>query len=321
MPKQTTAKKKTPTSKRAPRVLQLPKRVWYNPLSWRFTPPAPDYKPLPKARHIFATTVRQLWTNKRLFGGIILIYGVLNLALVRSLAGSENLNLIKNIVDDAIHGVGGKVLSSLAGFGYLLATSGSAKAQVSTTYQYMLLLFCSLAYIWALRQVLAKNVPRIRDSFYHGMYPLVPFLLVFVMLCVQLLPLVGGGTLFNMAIGAGIATSWLEKFGFFVVFALLAYWSLRMITSTLFALYIVTLPNMAPMQAIRSAKKLVYGRRLLIWRKLIFLPLCLLLFALIAEVPLILLLTPLAPWMFFVLSMIALPIVHGYLYNVYRDML
>lgn len=314
-------KKKQPVAveQKEPRRLYLPKRVWYKPLSWRFSPPKPDYKPLPKARILFAHALRQMWGNKKLFIGIVSIYGVLNLVLVRSVAGSSDLTALKDTLDSVLHGVGGKIASSAASFGYLLATSGSA--QVSGLYQYVLVLICSLAFIWALRQTFAKHTVRVRDAFYSGMYPLIPFILVAFIIAIQLLPLIGSGALYNLVVANGIAIGFWEKTLFFIFFVLMAFWSLRMITASIFAGYIVTLPDMTPMQAVREAKQLVYGRRLLLWRKLIFLPIILLLLSAVLELPCILFATSLAPWLFFVISMVALPVTHGYMYNLYREML
>jgi hypothetical protein len=323
MPKKTVAAKAKPASRAParPRQLVLPKRIWYKPLTWRFKLPVPVYKPLPKARRIFASTLRQLWTHKGLFGGIIVIYGILNVFLVRSLTGSSNLAAVKLAIDSTVHGIGGHLLSSVGSFAYLLASSGSGNAQSSSAYQYLLLLFCSLAFIWAFRQVAAKNKVRIRDAFYHGMYPLVPFFLVFLVFCLQLSPAVLSGTAFSLATANHVATTGLEKLPFILLMLVCAWWSLRMITGTVFALYIVTLPDMTPLRAVRSAKKLVYGRRLLIWRKIGFLPFILFVLAALIELPLILFATPLASWVFFAFSMVALPVAHGYLYTLYREML
>jgi hypothetical protein len=303
------------------RLLQTPTRVWYKPLTWRNHKPVPAYKPLPKARHIFWRVCKQLWQHKRLFGGVVVVYGLLNLLLVRGLSGSSDLQNFKSVLDSLVHGFGGKLASSLASFAYLLSTSGSGNAANSGMYQTILFLICSLAFIWAFRQTLAKHAITTKQSFYEGMYPLIPFILVFLLIGVQLLPLAIGGSVYSTVFQNGIAVHLWEKVLWLVLFLLLGLWSLRMITATCFALYIVTLPGMSPMRAYRSARELVYGRRLLIWRKLIFLPIALFLAAALIEVPLILFLTPLAVWVFFALSMLALPLAHGYLYNLYRDML
>jgi hypothetical protein len=304
-----------------PRRLHLPKRVWYKPLTWRFSPPVPTYKPLSKARVLFVYVLRQMWRNKKLFGGIVAVYGVLNLLLVRSISGSSDLTMFKTTLDSALHGFGGKIATSVASFSYLVATSGSGSAQISGVYQYLLLLICSLAFIWALRQVLAQRKVRVRDAFYSGMSPLIPFVFVVFIIGIQLLPLVMSSALYSLVVANGIAVGWWERLLFLVVLLAAAIWSLRMITSSVFAAYAVTLPGMTPLRAIREAKKLVYGRRLLLWRKLLFLPIVITVLAILIEIPFILFLTPLAPWLFFVISMLALPITHGYMYTLYREML
>lgn len=308
-------------NKAGTRILQAPSRYWYNPLTWRHRPPVPRYKPLPKARKLFWVVLKQLWANRILFGGIIVIYGILNLVLVKSLSGSSNLVSMKSALDGIFHGVGGKLFGSTISFTYLLATSGSGNTTTSGIYQAILLLACSLAFIWALRQIIAKRKVRIRDSFYLGMYPVVPFILVFLVICIQLIPLAVGGAAYIAVLNNNIVVGLWEKLLALLIFILLGLWSLRMLTASLFALYIVTLPDMVPLQAYRSARQLVYGRRLLIWRKLIFLPLILLLLSIAIEIPLIYFLTPIASWAFFIISMLTLPIVHGYFYNLYREML
>ena len=306
-----------------PRLLQLPKRVWYKPLTWRHRPPVPAYKRLPKARILFWNTLKQLWVYRGLFGGIIVIYGLLNVLLVKGLSGSGSVVAIKNSLDALSqgHGAAVEVGNSLGTYVALLASSGSGNTQTSGVYQTLLLIVCSLAFIWAFRQMIAKNKVRVRDSFYQGMYPLIPFVLTFMLLGLQLLPLAIGSQLYSLTASTGIAAHEWERIIAFAIFVGLGLWSLRMITATIFALYIVTLPDMTPLRAYRSARQLVYGRRLLLWRKLIFLPVALLVVSTALELPLILFATPLAAWMFFVISMVALPVVHGYLYNLYREML
>ena len=326
LPKKLTRKPKEAEVKRAEsgaRVLQSPKRTWYKPRTWKYRPPTPDYKPLPKARKLFWSALKQIWHYKRLFGGIMLMYGFLNLLLVRGLSGSSDLSTLKSTLDAAAHGVSAKLLSSSLSFTYLLTTSGSGNTASSGVYQGLLLVACSLACIWALRQSLTKHKDRVRtkDSFYLGMYPVVPFILVFLLLSLQVLPLALGAGFYSLVTQNGIAVNLWERCVTGAIALLLGLWSLRMITASIFALYIVTLPDMTPLRAYRSARKLVYRRRLLIWRKLIFLPIILLVLAGAIEIPLIYFYTMLAEWTFFVITMVMLPVIHGYVYNLYREML
>lgn len=303
------------------RVLQAPKRVWRKPLSWRHRPPVPDYKPLPKARILFWRVLEHLWAHRTLFGGIAALYGVLNLMLVRGLSDASNLSNYKTTLDYLLSGNGDKLSSTFLSFTYLLGTAGGGNSATAGVYQAILLVTCSLAFIWAFRQVLAGHQIRARDSFYRGMYPLVPFLLIFMLMGVQLLPLALGETVYSAVVSGGIVIHLWERLIVLVMFLALALWSVRMITASAFALYIVTLPDMTPLRAYRSARQLVYGRRLLLWRKFIFLPAMLFVLAAVIEVPLIFFLTPVAAWTFFIFGMIALPLIHGYLYSLYREML
>ncbi|MEO6761770.1 MAG: hypothetical protein ABI220_05400 [Candidatus Saccharimonadales bacterium] len=303
-----------------PRRLKIPDQHWYMPWRRRYIP-IPERKTLPKARHLFASCLKILIKNWKLFGGIILIYGLLNFLFVRGLSGSSDLISLKDSLDSVLQGASGKVASALLSFTYLLGTSGSSNSQDSGVYQSILLIIGSLAFIWALRQAFADRLTRIRDSFYRGMYPLIPFLLVLFIIGLQLIPLLIGSKLYSTAVVGGITIHGYESLIFGVIFALLAWWSLYMIISSVFALYIVCLPDMTPLRALHSARQLVFRRRLLVLRKIIFLPIIMLIGAVVVELPLILFATPVAPWIFFILSMIALGLVHIYMYGLYRAMI
>lgn len=324
MPKTNSSKAAAVRPKRQPapkRVLPLPKKIWYKPWTWQTNLPAPPRNPLPPARRIARHTTRQLVSNWKLFGGITVIYTALNLLLVRGFSSASDLTSYKQLLDGAFSGVGGAAQSAANSFAYLLTTAGGGSTPTAGIYQSLLFVIVSLAVIWALRQTNAKHKPRIRDSFYGGMYPLVPFLLIIMFMSIQLLPMLFGGIVYSLAVNYGIAVNFGEKLIFILFFVLLAFWSLYMITASIFALYIVTLPEMTPLKALRTAKGLVYKRRLLVWRKLIFLPIIMLLFAAIIIIPLIAFVTPVAAWAFFALSVISLSFIHGYLYNLYREML
>jgi len=184
-----------------------------------------------------------------------------------------------------------------------------------------LVIVASLAIIWALRQVLSGTRPRIRDAYYKGMYPLIPFILVLLVIGLQLLPLLIGSTLFSLVISNGIAVYLVEKLVWALLFAALALLSLYMISSSIFALYIVTLPDMTPLKALRSARQLVRYRRWTILRKILFLPILLVVVAAVVMLPIIVWLTPLAQWVFFVLTLFAIAAVHSYVYSLYRELL
>jgi hypothetical protein len=260
----------------------------------------------------------RLRDNWKLFLGIAAVYLVLSLVLVKGFSISADSLDLKTILNgDAKSLTGGLLVFTL-----LTVNAGSSSTQVAGLYQTFLILIMSLAVIWALRHVFNSPVQvRVRDAFYQGMYPLIPVLLVILTIGLQLLPMVIGAALYSIVVSQGIAAHPIEEILFAVLGLLLTAWSFRMIISSIFAVYIAALPDMTPMKALRSAKDLVRTRRWTILRKLLFLPFCLLLIALLIMLPVIMLVTPLAQWTFFVLTIAALPAVHAYLYTLYRELL
>jgi hypothetical protein len=127
--------------------------------------------------------------------------------------------------------------------------------------------------------------------------------------------------LYGTIIGANIAATGVEQALWALLALVLSMVSLYMITSSIFALYIVTLPDMSPMHALRSARQLVANRRWTIMRKLLFLPVVLFVLAAVIVLPVILFATPVVPLVFYTLSMLLLPMLHGYMYTLYRSLI
>ena len=330
MPKKTAAKKSavvakakrpaTSTSGRtATRQVKPPKRKF-----WRRTPKRYRTAPrLPSARQITKQSAGLLKAHWRLIGGIVLVYGLLNVLLVHGLSTTGDITTLKSYYNQFVGGNWGHFVEGLGIFSVLLASSGSAPSDVASAYQFFLLVLVSLALVWTLRQLMADNHKRlrIRDGFYQGMYPLVPVLLVLLVMALQLIPFAIGAGLYSVVTQNDIAITALEQAGFFVVMLLLAAVSIYMLCSSLFALYIVTLPDMTPLKALRSARGLVRFRRWAILRKFLFLIVVLVVLAAIIMLPVILFLTPVAEWLFYLLTFIGIAVIHAYLYTLYRHLL
>ena len=276
---------------------------------------------LPSAWRLTKQTAVTLWRFKRLFIGVTLIYGLLNLVLAQGVGGTD-VSSLKHSLDQVFNGHFGAVFSGLSVFALLVGSAGNTTSQTAGAYQIVLAFIASLAIIWTLRQVLSGGArPRVRDAYYRGMYPLIPFILVLLVISLQLIPLVIGSALYTVVINNGIAVYGIEKFLWMLLFLALALLTLYMLSSSLFALYIVTLPDMTPMKALRSARELVRYRRWTVLRKILCLPVILLVVAAVIMLPVIVILTPLAQWVFFLLTMFALLAVHAYMYTLYRELL
>jgi hypothetical protein len=273
---------------------------------------------LPSVYMLCKKSVTIIWDNKKVFFGICLIYGILNLILVQGLAGNSNIANLKSELQQNFFGSLG---SSVVIYGELLGSAGNGSTNTAGAYQIILFVLASLAIIWSLRQIIAGHTIRVRDSFYQGMSQLIPFILVMALLFIQLVPVIVGAALSGLALGSGIAVSGLEKVIFIAIFILFAIWTFYLLASTTFAVYIVTLPDMTPLKALRSAKKLVKKHRLLLIRKILGLPFVLIVVSAAIMLPIIILITGLAQWIFFILTTLVLLCAHTYLYNLYRELL
>lgn len=282
----------------------------------------PDIGALPGAFKMFFASLRMLRQSWKVFAGIILLYGLFNLLLVQGLSAvGGNLNESKTALDETFSGRGGELLSGFVLFTSLVGGSGNANSDVAGAYQIFLGIIASLALIWTLREVYAGKIVRIRDGFYRGMHPLIPFLIVAAVVLLQLVPFIVGGVLYAMVTGGNMALGGIEVFFWTVTFVLLALISAYMLSSSLIALYIVCLPGATPLESLRAARELVRYRRWTVLRKILFLPLALVVCGAAITIPAIYLITPVAGVLFFLLSVIGLAVAHSYMYRLYRELL
>jgi hypothetical protein len=278
--------------------------------------PPTNLKKLPNAWVFSRRALILLWHNRGLFLGIAVVYGLVSLVLVQSLGSPSTIVSLKNKFNNT---QSSSVATAVSIFGALIGSSNSSSS--GGAYQLPIYIMASLAIIWALRQVLNGNKIRIRDAYYKGMYPLIPFILVVLFIALELLPFLIGAFLYTIVIENSIAVGFIEHLLALLIFLVLTVWSLYLICASVFALYIVTLPDITPMQAIRSANNLIKNRRLSIFRKLAFLPLIILLALVIIMLPVIIWLTTVANWIFFILSALILLYIHSYIYNIYRELI
>jgi len=319
-----TKKTTSPPLRVRPRELKpQEKRFPFNrfPFKKRQKPPRIKYEALPSSFKVLWRSLEILREHWDLFLGILVIYGVVNIILVKGFATGLDLSSIKSAVSGTFHGHLKDLGTSTALFVYLLGGTGNSSNAAAGAYQSFLIIVTSLTLIWAMRQVYAGVKVGIRESYYKACYPLVPICVVILIIAVQIIPFVIGAGLFSAVVGGGIANSIPEEILTGIICLGLVILSLRWLSSSLFALYIVTLPDMTPLKALRSARDLVRFRRLEIFRKILFLPIAILFIFAVIMTPIILFVTVVAAWAFFILTMLGLAIFHSYMYTCYREML
>lgn len=289
-------------------------------------PKKPLKKPTvtPKIMNVWQLTkssAQLIWENRVVFLGISIIYGLLILILAKGFSAGQNIEDLKKAVSESLSGNGKEIGASFAVFVSLVGSTGSGSTDTSGPYQVIVTIITSLAIIWTLRQILANKKFKFKETFYLSMYPLVPFLIILAIVALQLIPLLLGSVLYSLVASYGIATNIIEVILWILLFTSLAALSLYFVCSSLFAVYIVTLPDMTPKKALDTAKELVQGRRWVVIRKIISLPIVLLIISAIVMLPVILIAAPLAQIVFYCLTVVSLLAVHTYMYLLYRNLM
>jgi hypothetical protein len=274
---------------------------------------------MPNSFRLMVDALKILRDHWKLFLGIIIIYGLVSLLLGQSLS-SNTISQAKANLGGGTKGMFGGLWASTIVFASISNALDSSSNGVPGAYQVVITISATLAIIWALRNAYAKNKVRIRDAYYKGMYPLVPFILLLLLVLVQVVPVIVGLALYGI-VKNGVATPGLEITLWVILLFALLIWSIYMLTVSLISLYIVCLPDMAPIAAIKSAKELVKGQRWSIMRKIIFLPVFIFIMEGIIIIPIILIATPMAQLALFFVSMADLLVINSYMYRLYRALL
>ena len=276
---------------------------------------------LPGSFRIMAGAIRMLAAHWEVYGGILLIYLVLNVVLIGGVSSGTDLSQAADDIADVFTGQFGKLTAGFTLFGVLLQSGSTVASGVSSAYQTVLIIVVSLAVIWSLRQFYAGNAIRVRDAFYNAPYPLVVVLLVLLVVLFQLLPATVGLFIFNGVVMSQLVTAVWQQLLVSAACLALVVWSFYMLCASLFALYIATLPDMTPSKALRSAKEIVRHRRGMVLLKVLFLPLALFVVAAAIMTPVAVLLTIAAAPVWLLLTTLALPVVHSYMYALYRELI
>ena len=278
-------------------------------------------KPLPGIKILVVEPLRLIRDNKNTFLGLTAIYSALVFILIKGLGSAFDIVQTKRDLLDVVGGGGNSLKNSYSLFNYLLGSFNGQLGDVAGTYQLLFSIVFMLATIWLCRQLFTGQKPRIKDTFYKGMYPLIPFILVLVVISLQLIPVTIGSFLFSTVISQGLAITFFEKLLWFVLFGLTSLLSLYFVLSSIFALNIATLPDVSPIIALRSARELVRHRRIGIFARILLLPIAGFFLTGLIFIPLILIAPILVEPLFLVASCFGLIFATVYMYNFYRLLL
>ena len=281
----------------------------------------PDLPNLPSSWQFVQQSFNFLWKHKKLFLGLLLVHVIVYYTVVRAPIQPDVENIQKNI-SSVVEGSELQISSVESNVVTLSAVLGSTgSTQQNGTLAIVVIFLISMAYVWALRQIHNGNKISIRDALYQGMTSIVPVAMIVIVILLGLLPFAFASFVYTLARSTGIFVTGFEDIAFFSLTMLIGLLSFYWMTSAVIALYMSALPGIYPMYALHSAKKLVQYRRLQVFRRMIALPVMLG----VSYLLFILLSIKFVPSKTFIIAeiiqLIFVPIVHVYLYKIYRSML
>lgn len=237
-----------------------------------------DYKRDLQLPGYFAFTFevsKLLWAQRKLFLALGLFYAVFTAVLV-GIGSQDSYTALANSLSEAgsdiAEGDLAQVNQAVFVFAAILAGGlNDGLSEVQQIYAVLLGLLVWLTTVWLLRNKLAGHTARLRDGLYNAGAPLLPTLLVSLVLVLQLLPVSIAALAYVAAMASGLLSAGGIAAMLFWLFAGgAALLSLYFMTSTFFALIVVSLPGTYPMHALRVAGDLVMGRRLRLLLRLLW---------------------------------------------------
>ena len=235
---------------------------------------------------------RTLWKYKKTFVLLALVYVTVYAVLVGLQSQSDYASLSDTLTTTGSDlfaggwgaiGKAGVLLASIFSMNY-----GTTSTEAQQIFSVLIFLMTWLTTVWLLRNILAGHKVKLRDGLYNSSAPLLSMALVALLVAVQLIPIAIAVIAYNAALVSGLLAGGVASMLFWIGAALLAVLSLYWITSSLFAMIIVTLPGMYPYQAIKTAGDIMLGRRIKILLRWLWMILVVVIATLVVMIPIIL---------------------------------
>ncbi len=222
-----------------------------------------------------------------------LVYAVLYAVLI-GVGSQETYQALIDSLTEAGNEVVEGGLDSLTQAGMLFfavasAGLGQQPTDVQQVFGSFLLLMSWLTTVWLLRNLLAGHRVKLRDGLYNAGAPIIATFVVTLVFMVQLIPVALAAIGYTAASATGLLLGGVEAMLFWGAAIGLSLISAFWITSTFFALIIVTLPGTYPFKALSIAGDMVLGRRLKILLRLVWMALVMVVGWAIVLIPIILL--------------------------------
>lgn len=299
-----------------------------------------DYQRSLKLPGYFAFTRmvnKSLLSHKKTFIGLAVLYAILTAILVG--IGSQDTyatltSTLQQTGSDIFKGNLGQIGQAALLFVSIGSTGLSGTpTEAQQIFIIVIGLLVWLTTVWLHRNFNAGHAVRLRDGLYNAGAPIISTLVIAIVFALQLIPLALAIIGYAAASTSGLLAGGVAAMLFWFAAALLAMVSLYWITSTFFALIVVTLPGMYPGQALKTAGDMMVGRRLRVLLRILWMLVCMFIIAAIVLIPFILIDTilsnvwpavstiPIIPVVLMLVSVVVFIWAASYIYLLYRKVI
>jgi hypothetical protein len=292
--------------------------------SFRLSKPikAHEVKPLPSSRRLWKDTWLFLWQHRVKILIFLAIYTFTYISLIKSGSGFDmDYDVVKEELRNALTGNIGAIISFISLYATLVSSVTQSAGDVANYTQTTILVLFSLAYIWLIRRLHGKKLATIKDAFYRGSTPLIPFLGVLVLLVLEVVPAGLGALLLVTAQNTDAIGRGAQTFAFGLLALLCGILSIYLLAGSILALYIVTLPGTGPIVAVRSSLRLLRIHRWRVLLRIVSFALLLLVSGFFVALPFIIWLPRYAEIAMYIMSCLSFGVFHVYMYKLYRSLL
>lgn len=277
---------------------------------------------------------KTLWQYKKIMIWVVVVYAVLTAIFIGVGSQATYATLTSTLQETGSQIFQGDIgqIGQAALIFLSVGTSGltASPTEAQQIYVIILGLLVWLTTVWLLRNLLAGHKVKMRDGLYSAGAPIVATFIVAMIMVLQLIPIAIAMIAYASASATGLLSGGVAAMLFWFATSLLAIMSLYWITSTFFALIIVTLPGMYPMRALKTAGDMVVGRRLRILLRILWMFGAIIVVSAVTLIPIILIDTglthvwpvvdkvPIVPFALLLTSVIAFIWAASYIYLLYR---
>ena len=203
----------------------------------------------------------------KIFLPLLLIFVGLYIFLIGAMSENTLADVKANVeqtnkdVADGKIGTVGKAGLTLLG---IISTGGlTTMNDAQVVIAVLLFTIIWLVTIYLARHLLAGHQEiKMRDGFYSALSPLVSTLVVGLIIFLEAIPIMLTIIVFQVALTTEFLSTPFYALLFFMFAALMITLSLYLLSSSFFAIIVVSAPGLYPLTAVRMAKNLIMGRRL-----------------------------------------------------------